>query len=50
MNRVIEANELRFEEIIDRRFSLAEAEKALAYLWDGKHLGKIVLELDGIHA
>jgi hypothetical protein len=47
MNRVIEANDLHFDEILDRRFSFVEAEKALDYLWDGKHLGKVVIDLSG---
>ena len=44
LNRVISANQMRFGEIIDRKFSFGQASEAFAYLWSGKHIGKIVIE------
>ena len=45
MNKVIEASKLRFEDIIDRKFSFEQADKALEYLWSGQHVGKVVIEM-----
>lgn len=42
MNRAIDANGLR-PVIDDRRFSMEEAQQALAYMEKGEHFGKIVL-------
>jgi threonine dehydrogenase-like Zn-dependent dehydrogenase len=47
MNRLIEAKQIRLEDIIDRRFGFDEAAEALEYLWNGQHLGKVVLEIAG---
>ena len=44
MNKVIEASELSFEDIIDRRYSFEQSPEAFEYLWSGKHVGKIVIE------
>lgn len=46
MNKVIDASKMRFEDIIDRRYKFEETEKAFEYLWSGKHVGKIVIEID----
>ena len=45
MNRVIELNRMRFEDIIDKKFSFEQAEEAFEYLWSGKHSGKVVIEV-----
>jgi NADPH:quinone reductase-like Zn-dependent oxidoreductase len=45
MNKVIDATNLRFEDVIDRRFSFDEAEEAIKYLWSAKHVGKIVIDV-----
>jgi threonine dehydrogenase-like Zn-dependent dehydrogenase len=47
MNALISASNIRFEDIIDKRFSFFKAAEALEYLWSGKHVGKVVIELDG---
>ena len=46
MNKVIDASKIRFEDIIDRRYKFEGTEEAFAYLWSGKHVGKIVIEID----
>lgn len=45
MNRVIDANHMRFDDIVDRTFNFEEAEEAFEYLWSGKHVGKIVIDM-----
>lgn len=45
MNKFINASKIYFEDIIDRRFKFEETDKAFEYLWSGKHVGKIVIEL-----
>ena len=45
MNRMIVATGLRFEDVIDRRFKFEEADEAIKYLWSGKHIGKVVIEV-----
>ena len=47
MNDLIEAVGLRFEDIIDKRFGFdqSEVEEAFEYLWQGKQVGKVVIEL-----
>ena len=47
MNKAINATKLRFEDVIDRRFAFAEAAEAFEYLWEGKHVGKVVIEMRG---
>jgi NADPH-dependent curcumin reductase CurA len=36
---------LRFEDIIDKKFSFENAGDAFEYLWSGKQVGKVVLEV-----
>lgn len=43
--QVVSANEIDFSALIDRTFKFEEAEEAFAYLWSGKHVGKVVIEL-----
>ena len=45
MNQVIDASKLGFEDIIDKRFSFEQAAEAIEYLWSGKHVGKVVVEI-----
>ena len=45
LNRVISANQMRFGEIRDRKFSFGQASEAFAHLWSRKRIGKIVIEL-----
>ncbi|KUJ08220.1 zinc-binding oxidoreductase [Mollisia scopiformis] len=43
MNRVIDANEMNFEDIIDKTFSFDQAEEAFKYLKSQQHVGKVVI-------
>jgi len=43
--RVINANKMGFSEIMDKVFPFEEASDAFAYLWSGKHVGKVVIEI-----
>lgn len=45
MNRMIEVNELGFEDLIDSRFPFRQAGDALENLWSGKHVGKVIIEI-----
>jgi NADPH:quinone reductase-like Zn-dependent oxidoreductase len=45
MNRAIEANKIK--PVVDERvFKLDEAKEAYQYMWDQKHLGKLVIRVD----
>jgi threonine dehydrogenase-like Zn-dependent dehydrogenase len=46
MNALIAASNIRFEDIIDKTFGFAQAGEAIEYLWSGKHVGKVVIDLD----
>lgn len=46
MNSMIAATGLRVEDVIDRKFSFDQAAEAVKYLWSGKHVGKVVVEVD----
>jgi len=37
---------MNFEEIIDRKFPFEKAAEAFQYLWEGKHVGKVVIQFD----
>ena len=41
----LETTRLRFDDIIDSTYSLQESDKALQYLWEGRQVGKIVIEV-----
>lgn len=41
----LEATRIRFHDIIDSVCPFEEAGKAIDYLWQGKQVGKIVIEL-----
>jgi NADPH:quinone reductase-like Zn-dependent oxidoreductase len=45
MNKMIAATGLRFDDVIDRRYSFDKAEEAIRYLWSGMHIGKVVIEV-----
>ncbi|KAF2098806.1 zinc-binding oxidoreductase [Rhizodiscina lignyota] len=45
MNKLISANGISFEEVIDQKYSFDRASDAFEYLWSGKHVGKVVIEL-----
>ena len=45
MNKLIDANGLKFMELIDKAFKFVDAAEAFEYLWAGKHIGKIVIEM-----
>jgi NADPH:quinone reductase-like Zn-dependent oxidoreductase len=45
LNRVVAANEMTFQELIDKRYPFEQAADAFAHLWSGKHVGKVVIEI-----
>jgi NADPH-dependent curcumin reductase CurA len=45
MNRVVGENKMRFVDLVDKVFDFARAEEAFGYLWEGRHVGKVVIEL-----
>lgn len=45
LNRAVMANALHFDDIIDRRYAFDQAEEAFAYVWSGKHVGKVLIEM-----
>jgi threonine dehydrogenase-like Zn-dependent dehydrogenase len=45
MNKLISANSMSFEGVIDRRLGFDKVPQAFEYLWSGSHVGKIVIEL-----
>lgn len=45
MNELIAATGMRFEDVVDRKFSYDEAPDAFEYLWSGKHVGKVAMEM-----
>ena len=49
MNKLIEVTGLGFEDVIDKTFPFEKAAEAIEYLWSGKHVGKIVVEVSGKH-
>ncbi|KAF8858721.1 hypothetical protein BDZ45DRAFT_704638 [Acephala macrosclerotiorum] len=46
LNRVVEANEMHFEDIIDRKFPFREAEEVFKYSKTQTHIGKVVIEFE----
>ena len=46
LNAAIAATAMRFEDIIDRKFSFGDAEEAIEYVWQGKQVGKVVLQVE----
>lgn len=46
LNQVVSANHMTFEEIIDKKFPFENAVEAFQYLWEGKHVGKVVTQFD----
>lgn len=45
MNGLIAATGMRFEDVVERKFSYDQAPDAFGYLWSGKHVGKLVIEI-----
>lgn len=41
----VEATQMRFHDTIDRVFPFEESEEAIDFVWQGKQVGKVVLEL-----
>ena len=41
----LEATKIRLDDVIDSTFTLDESDKALQYLWEGKQVGKIVINM-----
>jgi hypothetical protein len=46
LNRAVTANGLGFTDVIDRTFPFGRAEEAFDYVWSGKHVGKVVIEME----
>jgi NADPH:quinone reductase-like Zn-dependent oxidoreductase len=38
-------NQMSFSEIVDKTFPFKKAAEAFEYLWSGKHVGKVVIEI-----
>lgn len=45
LNRFVEANKMRFGDIVDKLFGFEKAEEAFGYLWQRRHVGKVVIEV-----
>ena len=45
MNELIAATGMRFEDVVDRKFAYDEAPAAFEYIWSGRHVGKVVIEI-----
>lgn len=45
MNRLVGENKMRLGDIVDKVFGFERAEEAFGYLWEGRHVGKVVIEL-----
>ena len=45
MNELIAATEMRFDDVVDKKFGYDQAPEAFEYIWSGKHVGKIVIEI-----
>jgi NADPH:quinone reductase-like Zn-dependent oxidoreductase len=43
---VISATQMTFEDILDSTWSFDKSEEAIEYVWQGKQIGKVVIELD----
>jgi len=41
----ISATQMRFHDIIDKVFPLDKADEALDYIWQGRQVGKLVIEI-----
>lgn len=37
--------QMPLDDLIDRTFPFAEAEEALQFIWEGKQIGKVVLQV-----
>ncbi|TAQ90965.1 hypothetical protein B7494_g737 [Chlorociboria aeruginascens] len=48
LNRTITANDMTFEDVIDKSFTFDYAEEAFKYLKSQKHVGKVVIEFPSI--
>ncbi|KAI7158869.1 hypothetical protein KC349_g4576 [Hortaea werneckii] len=45
LSRALAATRIRLDDIIDSVWSFDKAEEALQYLWEGKQIGKLVIEI-----
>jgi NADPH:quinone reductase-like Zn-dependent oxidoreductase len=45
MNKLIAATELRFHDVIDKIFGMEDAAAAMAHVWSGNHIGKVVIKM-----
>lgn len=42
---MIEATEMKFDDLVDKVFRFDQAEEALEYVWKGQQVGKVVIEI-----
>lgn len=42
----ISATQMTFEDILDSTWSFDKADEAIAYVWQGKQVGKVIVKLD----
>lgn len=45
LSSALAATRIKFDDIIDSTWSFDNANEALQYLWEGKHVGKLVIEI-----
>jgi Zn-dependent alcohol dehydrogenase len=46
MYAAVAATRMRFDDIIDARFDFKKADEAIEHVWQGKQIGKVVVDLD----
>ena len=45
LSAAITATNLKFDDIIDSTWAFEDADAALQYLWEGKQVGKVVIQI-----
>ena len=45
LSNALATTRIDFSDIIDSTWAFEDAEKALQYLWDGKQVGKVVIQI-----
>ena len=45
LSDALTATRIRFDDIIDSTWAFDKADEALQYLWEGKQMGKIVIQI-----
>jgi Zn-dependent alcohol dehydrogenase len=45
LSDAISADETQLDDLIDKVYPFSEAEEAVQFVWEGKQIGKVVLQL-----